>query len=100
MEKLPDNCRGAAFKSSVAIALPDRLLGVVEGEVRGAIAYEARGSNGFGYDPIFIYGPYGGKTFGEVPQDWKHRVSHRAEAIRKAKKLLQEYVKMRTSSGG
>ena len=94
MEKLPDNCRGAAFKSAVAVATPERLIGVVEGEVRGAIAHEMRGSNGFGYDPIFIYGPYGGKTFGEVPAEWKHRVSHRAKAVEKAKDILQEYVKI------
>ena len=99
MEKLPDNCRSAAFKSAVAVALPDRLLGVVEAEVRGAIAYEMRGSGGFGYDPIFLYGPYEGKTFGEVPAEWKHRVSHRAQAIQKAKKILEDYAKMRTLSG-
>ncbi len=87
MEKLPDTCRGAAFKSAVAIATPKQTIGVAEGEVRGGIAREMRGTNGFGYDPIFIYGPYG-KTFGEVPVEMKHRVSHRAQAIERAKKLL------------
>ncbi len=96
MEKLPDTCRGAAFKSAVAVASPERLIGVVEGEVRGAIAREMRGSGGFGYDPLFIYGPYG-KTFGEVTSELKHRVSHRAEAVGKAKKILLEYVKMTPS---
>lgn len=100
MEKLPDNCRGAAFKSAVAVATPERLIGVVEREVRGAIAYEIRGSKGFGYDPIFIYGPYEGKTFGEVPAEWKHRVSHRAQAVEKAKKILEEYVRIQASTGG
>ena len=99
MEKLPDTCRGAAFKSAVAIATPDRVVGVVESEVCGAIAHEMRGSNGFGYDPLFIYGPYGGKTFGEVPAEWKHRVSHRAQAVEKAKKILEEYVRIQNSSG-
>lgn len=87
MGKLPDNCRGAVFKSAVALATPDRLLGVAEGEVRGAIAHEMRGTNGFGYDPVFIYGPYG-KTFGEVPEAMKHQVSHRARAIEKAEQIL------------
>lgn len=96
MEKLPDTCRGAAFKSAVAIASPERLIGVAEGGVRGGIACEMRGSGGFGYDPLFIYGPYG-KTFGEVTGELKHRVSHRAEAIGKAKKILLEYVKMTPS---
>jgi len=54
-----------------------------------------RGSGGFGYDPIFIYGPYG-KTFGEVPEEMKHRVSHRAQAIQKIRGMLEEYAKMRT----
>lgn len=118
MEKLPDTCRGAAFESVVAIANPSSLtlspftgrgegdgnnlilLGVAEGEVRGAIAHQMQGSGGFGYDPIFIYGPYGGKTFGEVSSEMKHRVSHRAQAILKAKKILTKYAKMQTSSGG
>lgn len=87
MEKLPDTCRGACFKSAIAIATPEKLMGVVEGEVRGGIAHEMKGSGGFGYDPIFIYGPYG-KTFGEVSSEMKHRVSHRAQAVEKAKKIL------------
>ena len=98
MEKLPDICRGASFRSVVAVALPDRLIGVVEGEVQGEIAREMRGSGGFGYDPVFVYGPYG-KTFGEVSVDMKHRVSHRAQAIQKAKKILEDYARMLTSTG-
>ncbi len=97
MEKMPDTCRGGAFISAVAIASPERLLGVVEGEVRGGIAREMRGSVGFGYDPLFLYGPYGGKTFGQVTVEMKHRVSHRAQAVQKARKLLDEYAKMHAS---
>lgn len=88
MEKLPDNCRHASFISAVAVASPKELAGVVEGEVRGAISREMKGLNGFGYDPIFIYGPYG-KTLGEVSTELKHRVSHRAEAVKKAEKILK-----------
>lgn len=97
MEKLPDNCRGAAFVSVVAIAAPDKLIGTVKGEVRGAIARQMRGANGFGYDPIFLYGPYG-KTFGEVSCEMKHRVSHRAQAILKARKILEEYAKIHSTT--
>lgn len=96
MEKLPDNCRHASFISAVAVASPKELLGVVEGEVRGAISKEMRGSNGFGYDPIFIYGPYG-KTFGEVTAEMKHRVSHRAEAVKRAGEILKRLVNERPS---
>ena len=94
IEKLPDNCRGASFVSAIAISTPEALVGVVEGEVRGAIAREMRGKNGFGYDPIFIYGPYGGKTFGEVSAEMKHRVSHRAQAVEKARQILTECAKL------
>lgn len=99
MENMPDTCRGAAFVSVAAIAGPDRLIGIVEGKVRGGIAREMRGSNGFGYDPIFLYGPYGGKTFGEVSAEMKHCVSHRSQAVLKARKILEEYAKMHASSG-
>ena len=98
MEKLPDTCRSAAFKSAVAVATPERLVGVVEGEVRGAIAKGMRGSGGFGYDPIFLYGPYG-RTLGEVSSEMKHRVSHRAQAIQKARKILEEYARALSSAG-
>lgn len=96
MEKLPDTCRGACFKSVAAIATRERLVGIVEGEVQGGIACEMRGSGGFGYDPIFVYGPYA-KTFGEVTQEMKDRVSHRARSVGKARKILEEYVKMHAS---
>ena len=97
MRNLTDNCRGASFKAVVAIATPDRVIGLGEGEVRGAIALEMKGTAGFGYDPIFIYGPYG-KTFGEVSAEMKHRVSHRAQAVQKAKKILLDYAQTFSSS--
>ena len=98
MEKMPDTCRGGALVSAVAIASPEALIGVVEGEVRGGIAREMRGSGGFGYDPLFLYGPYGGKTFGEVSAEMKYRVSHRAQAVQKARKILEDYAKMHASN--
>lgn len=99
MEKLPDNCRGASFKSVMAIATGEELIGTAEGEVHGAIAFEMRGTNGFGYDPIFIYGPYA-RTFGEISPEMKHRVSHRAGAAQKAKGILEKWIKSHSFSGG
>jgi len=90
LEKVPDNCRGAFFKSAVALAESDRMIGCVQGEVHGAIARESRGENGFGYDPIFYYPPFD-KTFGEVPVERKHKVSHRANALAKAEQLIESY---------
>jgi len=54
---------------------------VVRGEVRGEIATELRGTNGFGYDPLFFYPPIG-KTFGEIPEEEKNALSHRGRAAR------------------
>ncbi|MCH7696217.1 MAG: non-canonical purine NTP pyrophosphatase, partial [Proteobacteria bacterium] len=90
LEKVPDNCRGAHFKSAVAVAEPHRVIGVVEGEVHGFVNREPRGTNGFGYDPVFYYPPYE-KCFGEVESGMKHKVSHRSQALAKAKELLHKY---------
>ena len=91
LEKVPDNCRGARYLSAIALALPGKLIGTEEGEVHGVISHELRGKGGFGYDPLFFYPPYG-KTFGEVSEEMKHRVSHRANALAKFKKLLEEFL--------
>ena len=87
LEKVPDNCRGAHFASAVAVARPGKLVGVVEGKVYGVIGRESRGRFGFGYDPVFYYPPFG-KTFGEAAPEMKNSVSHRAQALEKAKALL------------
>ncbi|MDP3919393.1 MAG: RdgB/HAM1 family non-canonical purine NTP pyrophosphatase [Candidatus Omnitrophota bacterium] len=91
LDAVPDNCRGAHFSSAIAIADPTDVIGGVEGEVYGVIARERRGENGFGYDPIFYYPPFE-RTFGEVPVEKKHEVSHRAKALEKAKSLLETYL--------
>ena len=91
LEKMPDNCRTAYFKSVVALASPAGLIGTAEGEVHGYISRESLGGHGFGYDPIFFYPPFK-KTFGEVPAEMKHQVSHRGKALAKAKILLQDYL--------
>ena len=91
LEKVPVNCRGAHYKSVIAIAEPGELVGTVEGEVHGVIHHELAGGEGFGYDPLFFYPAYG-KTFGQVSAEMKHKVSHRAKAFEKAKDLLRHYL--------
>ncbi len=91
LEKVPVNCRGAHYKSVIAIAEPGKVIGLAEGEVFGVIHPELVGNGGFGYDPLFFYPPYG-KTFGEVSAEMKHKVSHRAKALEKAKKILKTYL--------
>ncbi|MBN1688500.1 MAG: RdgB/HAM1 family non-canonical purine NTP pyrophosphatase [Candidatus Omnitrophica bacterium] len=91
LRDVPNDKRGAYFKSAVAIAEPGGLIGIVSGEVHGYVHSCAAGSHGFGYDPIFYYPPYG-KTFGEVPAELKHKVSHRAKALKKTRELLEKYL--------
>jgi XTP/dITP diphosphohydrolase len=81
--------RSARFVSAMALAKDGELLHLVEGVVHGLIAFEPRGSNGFGYDPIFYYPPLK-KTFGECAREEKAKVSHRANALRKVIAFLRE----------
>lgn len=70
------------FRCSMAVARKGELLGIFDGTVEGKVILEERGSNGFGYDPIFV--PEGlRQTFGEVPAEMKHSMSHRARALKK-----------------
>ncbi len=78
---VPEERRGARFVCVMALILPDGREIVVEGDVRGQITTGLRGSNGFGYDPIFYYPPIG-KTFGEIPEAEKNQLSHRGRAAR------------------
>lgn len=75
--------RTARFVCAMALARPGREPLVVEGRAEGEIIAERRGANGFGYDPVFLYGT--GKTFAEMNEDEKNAVSHRKNA---AKALL------------
>jgi XTP/dITP diphosphohydrolase len=79
--------RRARFRCVLAVARDGQALATFEGIVEGKIAERARGSHGFGYDPIFI--PDGFKeTFAELPEELKNNISHRAKAIRKLQAKL------------
>ena len=69
----------ARFVSVIALAVPGRATKFFEGDVRGEIVPEWRGTAGFGYDPIFLV-PGTGKTFGEMAPEEKRNYSHRAAA--------------------
>ncbi len=86
---VPDERRGAAFVCAAALVTPEGAEHVLEREWRGRVAREKRGSNGFGYDPVFVPDGYG-QTFGELPDDIKHQISHRARALRQAAAYLRE----------
>ena len=80
LEGVPRPWRGR-FVSFIALAVPGQETRLFEGDVRGEIVPEWRGTAGFGYDPIFEV-PGTGKTFGEMPPEEKSKYSHRARAAR------------------
>ena len=74
--------RGAQFVCGIAVRFPNGETRYYEGCVRGRIAPDIQGENGFGYDPIFIPDGYS-DTMGVLPTDVKHTLSHRAQAVQK-----------------
>ncbi|MBI3208629.1 MAG: RdgB/HAM1 family non-canonical purine NTP pyrophosphatase [Candidatus Solibacter usitatus] len=89
LEKLEDeDNRNARYVCVIALATEGRLLGTFEGHVEGEILREARGDGGFGYDPYFLYPPFG-LTFGEATKEQKLRVSHRGHALRAMLEFLK-----------
>ena len=73
----------AAFECVMAFCTPDGGERLFQGRLPGRIIAERRGANGFGYDPVFLVPEYG-KTLAELSLDIKNRISHRAQALRKA----------------
>src|SRR5579884_395466 len=90
LQGLPQEQRTARFRCVISIADPSGLCRSVEGVVEGVIADAPRGTNGFGYDPIFLI-PELGKTTAELAPEHKNRISHRGQAARKARKLLENW---------
>lgn len=87
LKGVPPRRRNARFRSVIAI-VGSNVQKVVEGTMEGAIAEAPRGSNGFGYDPLFI--PRGSKkTYAEMTLEEKNKVSHRAAALMKAVEVLR-----------
>jgi XTP/dITP diphosphohydrolase len=81
--------REACFKSVMAYINSDRQIHIFTGECFGMIGFEEVGSNGFGYDPIFI--PNGeNKTFAEMTIDEKNNLSHRGNSLNKLLEFLKE----------
>ncbi len=86
MAHVPDELRTASFRTCAAYVDDAREL-VAEGAVEGLITREPRGEHGFGYDPVFqVHGS--GKTFGQMMDEQKNNISHRARAFRALHRLL------------
>ena len=91
LKGVPPEKRGAVFRCVMALVAPWGDEEVVEGECRGRIGSEERGSQGFGYDPLFVIPRYG-KTVAELSMAEKNRLSHRGKALRKVRKILKRYL--------
>jgi XTP/dITP diphosphohydrolase len=86
---VPDEHRSAAFVCAAVVALPDGRVDGVEGRVEGSLVRAPRGTNGFGYDPVFV--PHGDtRTLAEYTDEEKNAVSHRGNAFRALEPVLRD----------
>ncbi|MFH0976821.1 MAG: XTP/dITP diphosphatase [Spirochaetota bacterium] len=96
LKKVPDSKRTARFVCVIAIVQPNGTQYTAKGTCNGIMTDKKAGSNGFGYDPIFYF-PDLKKTMAELSLEEKNKISHRAEALTKAKvilkKIMNEHVK-------
>jgi len=92
LEDVSKERRTARFVCHLCLASPERILIETDGTLEGLIAESQIGKNGFGYDPIFFV-PHLNKTVAQLTRDEKNAISHRGNAIRKLKPLLDELLK-------
>ena len=85
-----DEERTARFVCAIAAVFPDGTEVTTRATIEGRIDYEEKGTNGFGYDPIF-YVPQFGKTTAELTEEQKNQVSHRGKALELMKEELRKY---------
>ncbi len=88
-EHVPDGQRQAQFVCVITMITPEGKVIQARGEIHGELLREARGENGFGYDPIFYYPPFG-KTTAEMSSEDKNAVSHRGNALKVFYEKLKE----------
>lgn len=89
LKKTPLKDRTATFKTVIAIVTKDKEVKTVYGECKGKIGFKPKGSGGFGYDPLFIVDGFD-KTFAQLGEEIKNKISHRAIALEKLKKELEK----------
>lgn len=77
---VPDDERSARFVSAIALLRPGQDELVVRGSCDGVIGHAPRGTNGFGYDPLFVF-PDRSQTFAELTEDEKNAISHRGRSL-------------------
>ena len=82
MTGISSGARQASFRCAAALCVPGKEPVVFKGELKGVILEAPRGTEGFGYDPLFLIPEYG-KTLAELPIEVKNRISHRSMALGK-----------------
>jgi XTP/dITP diphosphohydrolase len=92
LKGVPMEKRGACFKTIIALAMEDGNVITVKGECKGTIGTKPKGDEGFGYDPLFIVDGYN-KTFAELGEEVKNKISHRAKALDKLKEEIIKILK-------
>lgn len=91
LDGVPWNKRSARFVCVISAATPKGKTVSAQGLCKGRISFEMRGSHGFGYDPIFI--PDGHQlTMAEMDPEVKNKISHRADAMKKFRKVLKGFI--------
>ena len=88
-QQVPDGQRQAKFVCVITFLTPDGTTIQARGEIHGELTREPKGTNGFGYDPIFYYPPLG-MTTAELPSEIKNQVSHRGNALNLFYQKLKE----------
>ncbi|MCQ4021636.1 MULTISPECIES: RdgB/HAM1 family non-canonical purine NTP pyrophosphatase [unclassified Ruminococcus] len=88
LKDVPEKDRTATFVCSICCVLEDGSMIEVNGKCPGTIAFEPKGNGGFGYDPVFIV--EGGKSFAQLSDSEKDKISHRGNALRALKEELEK----------
>ena len=91
LENVPDENRTARFVCSICLAIPGKVLIETQGFLEGVIGRTEKGSNGFGYDPLFVV-PASSKTVAQLSNEEKNLISHRANAIRNFNSLFTQFL--------
>lgn len=89
LKDVPDDKRTAKYVVCVCCVFPDGREFTVRGECHGKIGYERKGTNGFGYDPLFYID---GRAFAEYTPEEKDKVSHRGNALRLFAEEVEKYI--------
>ncbi len=95
LEGIPEARRGAEYQAALALARPDgTIVASVSGACRGRIGCERRGTEGFGYDPLFLAAGKGGRTMAELSPEEKDAISHRGDAFRRLRPVLERLARL------